>query len=72
MSGANAKAHNTIEAEGESTSDAIAVLDEFEDGVLDEDGKPYFEPLELDRLCKKYADFGDDLTSENGIHGFWR
>ena len=40
--------------------------------VLDEDGKPYFEPLDMDRLCKKYADIGDDLTEENGIHGFWR
>ncbi len=41
-------------------------------GVLDEDGKPFFEPLDLDKVSKKYAGIGDDLTEENGIHGFWR
>lgn len=45
-------------------------FDELE--VLDEDGKPYFEPLEMNRLLKKFADLGPDLTEENGIHGFWR
>lgn len=41
--------------------------------VLDEDGQPFFEPhVDMDRMCEKYADFGDDLTEENGIHGFWR
>ena len=55
-------------------SNAIEVIEEDEDEneVLDEDGKPYFEPLDIDRMCKKYANFGDDLTVENGIHGFWR
>lgn len=40
--------------------------------MFDEDGKPFFEPLDMDRMSKKYADFGEDLTEENGIHGFWR
>ena len=55
-------------------SNAVEVIEEDEDEteVLDEDGKPYFEPLDMDRMCMKYADFGDDLTGENGIHGFWR
>ena len=44
--------------------------EEFE--VLDEDGKPYFEPLDMDRLATKYANMGPDLTQKNGIHGFWR
>lgn len=70
ISGANAKA----KARGHSMSDALEVSDEDDNvfGVLDEDGKPFFEPLDMDRMSKKYARIGDDLTEENGIHGFWR
>ena len=55
-------------------SGGLERLDDDDDElqVLDEDGKPYFEPLDMDRLCKKYANFGNDLTAKNGIHGFWR
>lgn len=42
------------------------------DEVLDEDGNPYFQPFDLDEMLEKYVDYGDDLTEENGIHGFWR
>ena len=75
-SGADANADEGLKLEGDSRSDAFKVDDKDDDGldeVLDEDGKPYFEPLEMNRLCKKYADLlGDDLTEKNGIHGFWR
>lgn len=46
--------------------------DDDELQVFDEDGNTYFEPLDMDKLCKKYAHMGDDLTEKNGIHGFWR
>ena len=64
MSGANAKAQDP-KASRDSTDD----LPE----VLDEDGKPFFEPhVDMDRMIRKYANFGDDLAEENGIHGFWQ
>ena len=74
MSGADASGGDGPKLEGDSKSDAFEVHDNDDDELelLDEDGKPYFEPLELNRLCKKYADFEDDLTEKNGIHGFWR
>lgn len=55
-------------------SDTHEVLKEDDDGleILDEDGNPYFEPLDVDRMARKYANMGNDLTEENGIHGFWR
>lgn len=61
-------------ARRESVSDEHEMLDEDDNvlDVLDEDGKPFFEPLDMDRVSRKYADFGEDLTEESGIHGFWR
>ena len=52
----------------------IKAFDEDDDlsEILDEDGKPYFEPLDMNKMAKKYASFGEDLTAENGMHGFWR
>lgn len=53
---------------------ALDSLDDEDDvpEILGEDGKPFFEPLDMNRMAKKYANDGDDLTEENGIHGFWR
>ena len=62
------KAKGGLKARRDSMSDNDDDLAE----VLDEDGKPFFEPLDMDRMSRKYADIGDDLTEENGIHGFWR
>ena len=74
MSEADAEADDGPKSEGCGMSDAFKGPDGDDDDLeeLDEDGKPYFEPLDIDRLCKKYADIGDDLTEKNGIHGFWR
>ena len=59
------------ETKGDGISGALS--DDDYDEPLDEDGKPYFEPvMYIDRMMPKYADMGDDLTEENGIHGFWR
>ena len=53
---------------------ALDSLDDDDDvpEIFDADGKPFFEPLDMNRMAKKYANYGDDLTEENGIHGFWR
>lgn len=74
MSEADAKADDGSKAEGDSMSGAHERFDEDDDElqVFDEDGNPYFDPLDMDRLCLKYADMGDDLTGETGIRGFWR
>ncbi|KAL9074709.1 MAG: hypothetical protein Q9161_002078 [Pseudevernia consocians] len=65
---ADVKAKGGLKARRDSMSDNDDDLAE----VLDEDGKPFFEPLDMDRMSRKYADIGDDLMEENGIHGFWR
>ena len=54
-------------AEAESHSEDDDLLD-----ILDEDGQPFFEPLDMDRMSKKYASFGEDSTGEEGIHDFER
>ena len=74
MSGSNGEAQGGLEAKRDILSDAFGGLDEDDNvpEVLDEDGNPFFEPLDMDRMAKKYADIGDDLTEESGVHGFWR
>ena len=74
MSGSNEEDQGGLEAKGEILSNAFEGLDEDDNvpEVLDEDGNPFFEPLDMDRMVKKYADIGDDLTEESGVHGFWR
>ena len=74
MSGSNEEDQGGLEAKGGSLSNAFEGLDEDDDvlEVLDDDGHPFFEPLDIDRMIKKYADLGDDLTEECGVHGFWR
>ncbi len=59
ISGVNAKAETLVEDD-----------DGLE--ILDEDGEPFFEALDMDRMARKYGSIGDDLTGNNGIHGFWR
>lgn len=58
-------------------SDTLKMVNRDDDipEVLDEHGKPFFDPLDTENMYKKYADYadcGDDVTEENGIHGFWR
>ena len=67
--------HQESKANADGMNGAAEVLDNEEDElpeILDEDGKPFFEPLDMDRMAKKYASWGQDLTENNGIHGFWR
>lgn len=74
MSGDNAEAQDGLKARRDSISDVPEVpeVDPYDvNEVLDEDGEPFFQPLDFERMIEKYADVGDDLT-ENGIHGFWR
>ena len=74
ISKAVAKAEHEPKARTDSTSSALEAHEEDGEGleVLDEDGKPYFEPLDMDKMAIKYANMGPDLTQKNGIHGFWR
>ena len=74
VSEADAKAEHGPKARTGSTSSTLEAHEEDDEGleVLDEDGKPYFEPLDMDRMALKYASMGPDLTQKNGIHGFWR
>ena len=74
MSASNEEDRGGLEAKRTILNDAFGELDEGDNlpEVLDEDGNPFFEPLDMDRMVKKYADIGDGLTEESGIHGFWR
>ena len=74
MSESNDEDQGELEAKREILNDAFEGLDDDYNvpEVLDEDGKPFFEPLDMDGMIKKYAELGDDLTEESGVHGFWR
>ena len=74
MSGSNEEDQGGLEAKTEILNNAFEGLDEDDNvpEVLDEDGNPFFEPLDMDSMIKKYADIKDDLTEESDVHGFWR
>ena len=74
MSEPNEEDQGGLEAKREILNNAFERLDEDYDlpEVLDEDGNPFFEPLDMDRMIKKYAELGDDFTEESDVHGFWR
>ena len=74
MSRPNEEDQSGLEAKREILSNAFEGLDEDDNvpEVLDEDGNPFFEPLDMNRMIKKYANIGDDLTEGSGVHGFWR
>lgn len=75
MSGDDAQAQSGSKARRDSINDLPKASEKDPyglDEVLDEDGKPFFQPFDLDEMLEKYVDYGDDLTEENGIHGFWR
>ena len=74
ISASNEEDQGGLDGKREILSNAFEGLDEDDNvpEVLDEDGNPFFEPLDMDRMIKKYADIGDELTEESGVHGFWR
>ena len=74
MSGSDEEDQGGLGAKREIPSNAFEGLDEDYNvpEVLDEAGNPFFEPLDMDRMIKKYAERGDDLTEESDVHGFWR
>lgn len=63
MSGENAQAQSGSKARRDSTNDMpeMPEQDPYDlNEVLDEDGEPYFQPLDFERVIKKYADLGVD------------
>lgn len=63
MSGYNAQAQSGSQARRDSTNDMPEMPEQDPyglDEVLDDDGEPYFQPLDLERVFKKYADLGLD------------
>ena len=74
IGGSDEEDQGGLEAKREILNDAFEGLDDDYNvpEVLDEDGNPFFEPLDMDRMIENYAELGDDLTEESGVHGFWR